>query len=320
MNVKKIGVVGAGYMGSALAFRFGLADFEIVLVDRDEQILQRAINRIQQISKAYLDERIINDHQLQKIHHNIIKTTNYDNLHDVDFVLEAVTQDLVTKKEVFKKLDKVCQTHTVFATIQLTIPCDELAIVTNKPEKVIAVEFLSPAEFLPVAEIVPGTRTSEQTVHTTENVLKKARYLPVISKKPILSGAGFLISRFITKIYSEALMLVEDGLANPQQVDFVLKYGIGPRLCIDGAFQGIDYSGLDTYSRGLKGRYERTGNPVYRAWAILDGKISKNELGFKSGKGFYDYPDPERALYERSRAFLSLLKSLGVRITKPEES
>ncbi|KAB2328358.1 3-hydroxyacyl-CoA dehydrogenase family protein [Cytobacillus depressus] len=282
-NINKVAVIGSGTMGSQIAMVCALAGYSVVLYDIENNNLIKAKESLQghmnrRVQKGRLGEKEVNE-GFSKINF----TTNFEELKDVDFVIEAIVEKLEVKRELFKRLDEITPKHTILATNSSTIVSSKIADVTNRPEKVCNVHFFNPALIMELVEVVSGPHTSEETAQIAVEFVKDIQKVPVLLKKEI---SGFIANRILGKLMDEAVFLLENGYADHEEIDLVcmkaLKHPIGP-------FALMDLTGIDVNYLVRMQRYEESGNEADMPAKIVQEKVRKGELGRKTGKGFYIY-------------------------------
>ncbi|MET1102158.1 MAG: 3-hydroxyacyl-CoA dehydrogenase/enoyl-CoA hydratase family protein [Pyrodictiaceae archaeon] len=293
-DIKKILVVGAGTMGHGIAEVAAMSGYEVYMADISKEILDNALNKIRwslsKLSeKGALRESVDNVMARIKPIVDIDEKGNYTEefariLGEVDFVIEAVPEKLELKQKLFKFMDEKAPPHTILATNTSSLPISEIAAATNRPDKVVGMHFFNPPPLMPLVEIIKGDKTSDETVQITYELAKRFGKQPVIVKKDV---PGFIVNRILGRLLNEACWMVVRGEADHIAVDSAIKYKLGFPM---GAFELADYSGIDVFylvfdamtARGFKIH----GCPLFKE------KYEKKEWGMKTGKGFYEYPEP----------------------------
>jgi 3-hydroxybutyryl-CoA dehydrogenase len=283
MQINKIAVIGSGTMGSQIAMVCALAGYSVVLHDIETKNLLKAKESLQ----GHMDRRILkgrlSSEEVSTAFSNMNFTTDFEELKDVDFVIEAIVEKLEVKRELFKKLDEITPKHAILATNSSTIVSSKIADVTNRPEKVCNVHFFNPVLVMELVEVVRGPHTSEETAQIAVEIVKRIKKLPVLLKKEI---SGFIANRILGKLMDEAVFLLENGYADHEEIDLVctkaLNHPIGP-------FALMDLTGIDVNYFVRMQRYEESGNESDMPAKIIQEKVRKGELGRKTGKGFYTY-------------------------------
>jgi 3-hydroxybutyryl-CoA dehydrogenase len=228
---------------------------------------------------------------------------------DADFVIEAVTEDLNLKKNLFKELDALCPKHTILATNTSSFSITEIASATTRQDKVVGTHWWNPPYLMPLVEIVQGKRTSDETVSTTKDFIAKLGKVPVICK----DSPGFLGVRLQAALVIEAVSMLEEGLATAEDIDTAVKMTLGLRLPILGPLETVDLGGMDTFLYAYDYLYKTLGEK-FKPPNLLKRKVELGELGIKTGKGFYDYKgkDIKSIIKRRDEWLIEQLKSRGL--------
>lgn len=284
MEVKTIGVVGAGNMGHQIALCAALAGYKVICTDIDLEVLRKAEN----FADTYLPDRVakgrLTADEAKAARSRLAFTSDLvEAVSTADLVIEAVIEKLEVKRELFARLDKICPAHAILATNSSYIVSSKIADVTSRPERVCNMHFFNPALVNKLVEVVKGPHTSQETAETVMEVAKKMGKTPVLLHKEIY---GFLVNRIVSAIRSEALYLYDMGIASYEDIDLAVVNALGHPM---GPFRLMDLTGIDlAYHVGME-RYRETGDPKYKPSPIVVEKYLKGEWGRKTGKGFYEY-------------------------------
>lgn len=305
-EIKSVGVLGAGTMGGGIAMCFVNAGIPVVLLEVKQEFLDKGLSIIRKnyantVAKGSLQQDVMDKRM------SLIKPTlSYDDLKNVDLVIEAVFEDMAVKKEVFAKLDAVCKPGTIFASNTSYLNIDDIAAMTKRPEDVMGMHFFSPANVMRLLENVRGAKTSPEVYATAMKVGKK------ISKVPVLVGVcdGFVGNRMLAKRSRECGFMLEEG-ALPQQIDKVI-YSFGFPM---GPYAMGDMAGLDIGWRNRKAKFD-TLSPREKANNILDKICELGRYGQKTGAGFYKYDDKRNATTDPVIEELIIKHSREVGITR----
>ncbi len=310
-EIKRVAVIGAGQMGHGIAQVFALAGYEVNLNSRTEASLQKAIKDIQDDLQRLIEFGLASQEQadsvLPKIH---TSTVLRDSVANADVVIEAVYEDLALKQRIFQELDEFCPEHTILASSTSTIVPSRLAPATRRPDTVLVAHFTSPAYLSPLVEVVKSEATSDDTATTIYDFLMKVGKRPAMLQKEAI---GFIANRLQAALAREALSIVQKGIASPQDVDTVIKNGHARRWVVAGFFEmaeliaGWDFllNLEDALGELLADLDSSTVLP-----AFVREKVERNELGAKTGKGFYDWtPEAvETAQRRMAHAFVEIEK------------
>jgi len=296
-EIKRIGVVGAGLMGHGIAQEFALAGYSVVLHDVSLEKLKAAEQNISTNLRMLTDFGLVAPDKSGRIVDNLSITTSIEEAASrSDFIIEAAFEDLTLKQNLFRALDELSPKHSILASNSSTLLPSKLASATRRPENVLIAHYFNPPFLVPLVEIVRHRGTSDQTVNTTFELLKRIGKSPVILQK---EAPGFVGNRLQAALFREALSIVEQGIATPEAVDIVVRNGFGRRLAAAGVFEIWEIAGWDliqSICENLFSVIESTPNVS----PLLKGMVQRGELGVKSGKGFYTWT-PESAQSLRKR-------------------
>ena len=280
--MNKLGIIGAGTMGTDLAQITAEAGFSVKIYDIDERKSLNALNTIFSRLTTYLEKKKIKEGDSQKVRASISIVTDMSELADADIVIESVFENLSVKQEVFHELDEVCKPGTVLASNTSSISITEIASVTERPESVIGLHFLNPARVLPIVEIVPGFLTTRETVEMAKSVIKKLGKDFVEAK----DYPGFYLNRILYPMINEAIFLLYEGGTKPEIIDKAIKKGLNLHM---GPLQIADLVGLDVVLAIGEQMMRGYADAKYRPCPLLKRYVASGYLGKKSGRGFYVY-------------------------------
>jgi 3-hydroxybutyryl-CoA dehydrogenase len=281
-----VAVIGAGLMGHGIAQVFAGKGNEVFLYDLNQEVLNVAVDKIR-TNLTFLSERGIGSPEdiepaLERI--RIVRTLK-EAVSGARFVVEAVVEKLEIKQDLFKEMEEFCSPITVLATNTSVISITEIAAKTKEKERVVGTHFWNPPYLIPLVEVIPGRNTSTEVVDYTCQLLQSIGKKPVKVKKDV---PGFIGNRLQHALWREAISIVEQGIAEPEMVDEVIKSGFGIRLPVLGPLQNADMVGLDLTFQihdYILPFIERSPEPS----SLLRQKHLSGELGFKTGKGFYEW-------------------------------
>ncbi len=282
MNVQKIMVVGAGQMGSGIAQVAAQAGFQVHLNDIKQEFVERGLQTITKNLARNVEKGKMAEEEKQAVLSRITLSTDLADAKDVDFVVEAVTENMGVKTAIFKKLDEVCPPHTVLASNTSSLPITEIAAVTNRPEKVIGMHFMNPVPVMKLVEVIRGLQTADEVYQLVEDLSKQMGKVPV----SVNDFPGFVSNRVLMPMINEAIYCVYEGVATPQAIDEVMKLGMNHPM---GPLTLADFIGLDTCLYIMEVLYEGFGDSKYRPCPLLRKYVKAGWLGKKSGRGFYVY-------------------------------
>jgi 3-hydroxybutyryl-CoA dehydrogenase len=282
MNVQTIMVVGAGQMGSGIAQVSAQACFQVILSDVKQEFVDRGLGTIHKNLSRNVEKGRMSEQEKADILSRITLSTDLADGEKADFVVEAVTENMAVKAEIFKKLDAVCPAHAVLASNTSSLPITEIAAVTSRPEKVIGMHFMNPVPVMKLVEIIRGLQTADEVYQLTEDLSKQMGKVPV----SVNDFPGFVSNRVLMPMINEAIYCVYEGVATPEAVDEVMKLGMNHPM---GPLTLADFIGLDTCLYIMEVLYEGFGDSKYRPCPLLRKYVKAGWLGKKSGRGFYVY-------------------------------
>ena len=280
MVVEKIQVVGAGLMGSGIAQVAAQAGLSVHLSDVDEEAIQKVIETIKKhLARSVERERISQD-EMDEALGRIEWVMEY--APDADLAIEAVVEAVEVKQEVFRALDEQLGDDAILATNTSSISITELGALSGRPEKFIGMHFFNPVPVMKLVEIVRGTETSDETYRTAHELTERLGKEPV----EVQDFPGFVSNRLLMPMINEAIYCVMEGVAGPEEVDTVMKLGMGHQI---GPLALADLIGLDTCLHVMEVVHEGFGDSKYRPCPLLKRYVAAGRLGRKSGRGFYEY-------------------------------
>ena len=284
MEIKKIGVIGAGAMGNGIAQMAAQIGYEVVLRDIKEEYVERGIKNVDRFLSKSVEKGKLEAAQKDAIMGRIKGTTEMSDLKDVDFVIEAVIENLDLKKSVFKELDELCAPHVILASNTSSMSLTEIAAATKRPEKVCGMHFFNPVPIMKLVEIIRGYSTNDETIDITTALAKKMGKITVEVKK---DSPGFVVNRIMIPHMLEAIKIVEEGIASIEDVDIAVKAGLNYPM---GPFELMDLTGIDICYFVSEYFYQELNKES--KWVspnLLKTMIRANKLGRKTGGGWYDY-------------------------------
>jgi 3-hydroxybutyryl-CoA dehydrogenase len=283
MAISKVGVMGAGAMGSGIAQLAAQAGFQVVLNDIEMSFVDKAISRIDSFLSVSIEKGKITKEQKEEILSRFIKSTDLNDFSDVDLVIEAIIEDLELKKKAFAQLDSICKPEAYLASNTSSMPITILANATKRPERVAGMHFFNPAPIMKLVEIIRGYYTSDETVNVIAQVAAKMGKTTVEVKK---DSPGFIVNRLMMAQYLEAIRLLEEGVATIEDIDKAVKLGLNHPM---GAFELQDFGGLDIGYYVAKYFHEEFQDMRWNPPQALKALIRAGRLGRKTGAGWYDY-------------------------------
>lgn len=282
MQIKKIGVLGAGTMGSGIAQTAAKSGFEVYMIDVKEEFVAAGITRISKNLQKSVDRGKLSLQEKDDILDRIIGTVGISNLPDVDLVIEAVVENIEIKKKVYAELEQICPPHCILASNTSALSITEIAAATKRPDKVIGLHFFNPAPVMKLVEIIPGLVTSAETVARMTELGKSLDKTPVVTKE----SPGFIVNRILIPMINEAALTYQEGVASAADVDNAMKLGAGMPM---GPLALADLIGIDVVLAIMEVFCNEFADSKYRPALILKQLVRAGHLGVKSGRGFYEY-------------------------------
>jgi 3-hydroxybutyryl-CoA dehydrogenase len=282
MSIKSVGVVGSGIMGSGIAEVAAANGHTVVLRSRSQATADAMVAGLEKSLARQVEKGRRSEAERDEILSRVTATTDLGDLAGCDLVIESVVEDLAVKKHLFTELDRVCGDHTILATNTSTLPVVELAMETGRPDKVCGVHFFNPAPAMSLVEVVRPLTASDETIEAARTFAEACGKEPVEVK----DQAGFIVNALLFPYLNNAARLLEQGVASREGIDAAMKGGCGFPM---GPFALLDLVGLDTSLAILDALYAEFRDPNYAAVPLLRRMVAAEQLGRKSGLGFYDY-------------------------------
>ena len=284
-DVRTIAVLGAGTMGHGIAQVCAQNGFQVNLADIKEEFVQGGIERIQRFLQGSIEREKITKEEADVVLSRIKGTVDLSEaVKDVELVIEAIVENMETKKELFSRVDEISKKEAVLASNTSILSITEMASATGRPEKVVGMHFANPAQLMKPVEIVKGVSTSDDTVELIKSLVLRVGKTPIVVK----DSPGFASSRLGLALFLEASKVLEEGVASVKDIDMGAKLFYGHRM---GPFETGDLVGLDARLNNLNAMYQATGDPKWRAPLLLKQLVISGYLGKKprSKGGYYTY-------------------------------
>jgi 3-hydroxybutyryl-CoA dehydrogenase len=281
--MKNIAVIGSGTMGNGIAHTFAQFGFKVALIDISEQSLQKGLATITKNLDRQVAKETITEAQKQTTLDNITTYTSIEQgVKNCELVVEAATENIELKLNIFRDLDKFAPEKAILASNTSSISITKIASVTNRPEKVIGMHFMNPVPVMKLVEIIRGYNTTDEVTATIFEISKQLNKVPV----EVNDYPGFIANRILMPMINEAIASLYEGVAGVYEIDTVMKLGMAHPM---GPLQLADFIGLDVCLAILKVLHDGFGNPKYAPCPLLVNMVTAGKLGVKSGEGFYSW-------------------------------
>jgi 3-hydroxybutyryl-CoA dehydrogenase len=281
--MKLISVIGSGTMGNGIAHAFAISGFQVNLIDISVPSLEKGMDAIRknldrQVSKALITEDI----KALALKNIQTFTDTKSGVEQSDLIIEAATENLSIKLEIFKNLNQYCKKEAILASNTSSISIGKIASVTNRADRVIGMHFMNPVPVMKLVEVIRGYSTSDEVTQTIMNLAIKLNKIPV----EVNDYPGFVANRILMPMINEAIYSLYEGVAGVNEIDTVMKLGMAHPM---GPLQLADFIGLDVCLAIMNVLHQGFGNPKYAPCPLLVNMVTAGNLGVKSGLGFYDY-------------------------------
>jgi len=287
MEVEKVAVLGAGLMGHGIAqIAAQMGKFEVRFRTRRQATMDTGMSMIKDSLQKFLKKGLIKEEEADEALGRIHPTLDLkEAVEDADLVIESVIEDLEEKKSLLSEVDKLAKPEAIIASNTSSISITELASATNRPEKFCGMHFFNPPQLMRLVEVIRGVKTSDETVDTVAEVVKRMGKEPILVKK---DAPGFVVNRILFPALNEAMYLVWEGVAEPEDIDRAVRLGLNWPM---GPLYLADYLGHDT-TLSIMEIFEKEFGEKFRPCPILKQMVRAGLLGRKSGRGFYNWTAP----------------------------
>jgi 3-hydroxybutyryl-CoA dehydrogenase len=282
MNVKTIGVVGAGTMGNGIAQVFAQAGFSVTLVDIAQPMLDRAHRTIEKSLGKFVEKNKLTPDERDATLKRLTMMTSLDTLTRADCIIEAIVEDTAAKRTLFTSLDALIKPEAILASNTSSISITLLGAATKRPDRVIGMHFMNPVPLVGLVELIRGQATSDESMHTASDLCR------ALGKTGVEAAdyPGFIANRILLPMLNEAFYAVMEGVGTPEAIDAVMKGAMNHPM---GPLTLADFIGLDVCLAVLNVLHVGLGDPKYRPCPLLKRMVAAGHLGRKSGRGFYVY-------------------------------
>ncbi|TYP94903.1 3-hydroxybutyryl-CoA dehydrogenase [Fodinibius salinus] len=283
MDIKQVAVIGGGTMGNGICHVFAMNGIPVNLVEMEQELADKAVETIDKNLERMVNKEKIDAEQKVQTLENITTFTNtIEAVKDADLVIEAVPENFEIKKQVFADVDKAAPEDSILATNTSSISITKLAATTSRPEQVVGMHFFNPVPVMKLVEVVRGLDTSDDVVETVDETARLLNKNPV----EVADYPGFVSNRVLMPMINEAICCVHEGVADPEDIDDVMKLGMAHPM---GPLRLADFIGLDVCLDILNVLHEGFKDPKYRPSPLLVKMVDAGKLGDKTGEGFYEH-------------------------------
>ena len=305
-DIRKIGVAGGGTMGSGIAQVFAQNGYDVVVTDIAENFLENSKRIIMLNQKTLIEKGLLTEAKAKESLKHISFSTDYNELADVDLISESIIEKLDIKQEFWKKIDGIAREDCIFTTNTSGLSINSICEKISHKSRFMGMHFVNPPHVIPLVELIKSNDTADEIIQLIRDLISKIGKKSVVSLKDV---NGFIYNRIQFAVYREALNLVEDGIATIEDVDTLVKYGLGFRYAAIGPFETADLGGLDTFYHISSYLFNELSD-VKEPTRLQQELMNNNNLGVKSGKGWYDYSDGkgEEAMAKRDKKLFKMLK------------
>lgn len=285
MEIRTIGVCGAGAMGTGIAHVAAQAGYRVILRDLEMERVQKAVATIDGLMQRAIVKGRLTEEERQATLGLITPVTELSAFAEADLVIEAIFEDLALKKELFAALDRICRPNVVLATNTSSMSITEIAAATQRPSQVVGMHFFNPAQVMRLVEVIHGYQSSPESIQIAMSVAQQMGKTAIEVRK---DSPGFIVNRILLPMMAEAIKVVEEGIATPEEVDKAITLGLNHPM---GPFTLLDFTGVDVCHNVLEYFHREFGQPQYAPPQLIKQMVRAGRLGRKVGKGFLgDYP------------------------------
>jgi len=284
MDVKIVGVLGAGTMGNGIAQVAAQAGYQVIMRDIEDRFVDNGLKAIEKFLSKSVEKGKMTEEQKKGVTGRIKGTTRMEDLKNADLVIEAVFEDLAVKKNLFKQLDELTRKDAILTSNTSSMSITEIAVATKRPEKVAGMHFFNPAPLMKLVEVIRGFHTSDETIRTVMEITRKMGKEPVEVKK---DTPGFIVNRLMIPHFIEAIRMLEEGVATAEDIDKAIKLGLNYPM---GPFELMDLTGIDIAHHVTEYFYKELNKES--KWSIpplMKTMLRAGRLGRKTGGGWYKY-------------------------------
>lgn len=282
-NIKSIGIVGSGQMGTGIAYVFNRqAGKNVIIYDSSKAQLQKSESFISKLIEKEIQKKSVTEEEKERILKRFTYSDNIQSLVESNFIIEAATENFEVKSKIFKQLDEISSKETILASNTSSISITKLASTVNRPDKIIGMHFMNPVPVMKLVEVIKGLPTSTDTFNTTIDLIKLVNKQSAVSE----DVPGFIVNRILMPMINEAVFTLYEGIASKEDIDKAMVLGTNVPM---GPLTLADFIGLDTCLYILNVLHTELKDPKFRPCILLTNYVNAGWLGKKTGRGFYDY-------------------------------
>lgn len=282
MEIRKVGVVGCGVMGSGIAQVCAQSGYQVIVSEIDDELLKKGLASIESFLSKGVERGKVTEKNKHATIERIKGTTSLQDFHDCELVIEAASENMNVKKGIFSDLDKICLKDTILATNTSVLSIINIAAVTSRADKVLGMHFFNPAPIMKLLEVVKTVVTSSETIETAKNFGKSIGKSVVVAT----DTPGFIVNRLLNPFLLNAIRMVESGIASIEDIDTAVTLGLNHPM---GPFTLLDFGGLDLFLEAINAEYEELKDPQYAPPVLLKRMVAAGWCGRKTGRGFHEY-------------------------------
>lgn len=302
----KVGIAGAGTMGSGIAQIFARKGHDVVITDIKEEFLEKSKKLVSIFNSSLIEENLMTEEEAKNTVKNISYSIDKNVFSDADLIIEAIVEIMEVKQDFWKEVEGIASKDAIFATNTSGLSVNGISEKVKNKNRFVGTHFWNPPHIIPLVELIRGESTDDKTIDTLMDLVESIDKVPVVVQK---DAPGFIGNRLQFAVLREALNIAEQGIASFEDIDKAMKYGPGFRYPIIGPLETADLGGLDTFYYISSYLFNELSD-VKQPQEVLKSLMDKGELGVKSEKGFYDYSDgkDEEAIKRRDKMFFKMLK------------
>lgn len=304
MDIKNIGIAGAGIMGSSMGQIFASYGYKVVIYDLFEKALEPARQRISQALDALVSKNEMTAEQKKNTLSRISFSSDMKSLKDCDFLVECVVEDMGIKHKFFEQLSEIMREDAIIASNTSGLSITKIAESVKNPARFAGMHWFNPPHIIPLIEVIKGDKTAQETADIIYDISLKIGKKPIYVNKDV---PGFIANRIQLAVMRECVYMLENGIGTAEDIDKCMKYALGFRYACIGPFEVVDFGGLDTFYHVADYLWEDLSD-AKKPYGLFKKLIEEKNLGVKTGKGFYDYSGDKakKALDRRDKLFLTL--------------